>query len=110
MPRVDPFSEQYEPALQPFFQHRAFYSSPLFEEIVLRMHSLRDEMASALKGHLPVAGEMNANVRAVNFLFDNQRIVGNDAIGFILTKMRVVVRSRRSEEMRGSRVFDEFVV
>src|SRR4051812_30018484 len=67
-------------------------------------------MASALENHLPIRREVNADVRPVDFLLENQRRIGKNAPRVILVEMLVVVRPLGAKEMRSSRIFDEIAV
>jgi hypothetical protein len=79
MPGIHPFTEENIPILQPLFQDKTLNDRPLLEQIVLRVHSLRNQMASALENQLSVRTEVDADVRAVDLLLDDQRRVGNNA-------------------------------
>ena len=67
-------------------------------------------MASALENQLAIGGEMDADIRAVEFFLYDQRLVGDERLGFGLAEMLVVVRTLRAKNMRRSGVLDEFVV
>ena len=78
MPGIDPFAEEDESILQPLLDDGTLHCRPLLEQVVLRVHSLGDEMSPALEDHLPSRREVNADVRAVDLLFDDQRLIGNE--------------------------------
>ena len=73
------------------------------------MHALGDFVATALKDHPSARVEVNAHVRAVDFLFHDERRLGNERLGFLLAKVFVIVGALRAEEMRRARVLDEIV-
>lgn len=90
MPGVEPFAEQNEAIGETFLERRPLDDGPLFEQVVLRMHSFRDQVAAALQNHLPRSGEMQANVRAVQLLFDDERWIGEEPIRLAVTQMPVI--------------------
>ena len=109
MLRVEPFAIQNETVSKNRFQCRTFHRSPLLEEIVLRMHSLGDLVAAALKDHPPGRVEMNANVCPVNFFFYDQRWIGDELLGIFSIEVLVIVRSLGPKKVRGARIFYEIV-
>jgi hypothetical protein len=109
VPGVNPLAEEDPPIPQAALQHEAFGPSPLLEQVVLRVHAVADEMAAALQDHVARRREMNADVRAVEFLFDNQPFVREKPLRRGLVQMLVVVRSARTKEMRRPRVLDEIL-
>ena len=74
------------------------------------MHALGDQVPPALEHHLPRRREVDADVRAVELLLDDQRLVGDEAVGLGLAQVLVVVRPLRAEQMRRPRVLDELAV
>jgi hypothetical protein len=71
MLRIEPFTVKDELTAKHRFQYRTLHRSPLFEEIILRVHPLRDLVPATLQHHASARREMNADVRAVNLLFGN---------------------------------------
>lgn len=107
--RVEPFAVEDEPAAEHRLQRGTFHGRPLLEEIVLRVHPLRNLVATALQHHAPARCEVDANVGAVDLLFHDERWVGDEHLGFLSAQVSVVVRALRAEEMRSAWVFDEVV-
>lgn len=58
--------------MQSIFEHMPFDDDPLFEQIVLRMHSLGDDVPSTLQDHLAIRLEVNPDICPIQFLFDDQ--------------------------------------
>ena len=83
---------------------------PLLEQVVLRVHALGDQVPPALEDHLPVGGEVDADVRAIELLLDDERGVGEEAEGFGLAQVLVVVGPPGAEEVRRPGVLDELVM
>ncbi len=104
---VHPFSEQNEALLEALLQHGTFDRSPLFEQVVLWVHTLGDQMASTLQNHLAVVREMNPDVCAVDLLLNDQRLIGDELVGFGLTEMLVIIGPLRPKQVRRPRVLDE---
>src|SRR5215204_1624020 len=73
------------------------------------MHALGDFMAPTLKDHSSARVEVNAHVRAVDFLFHDERWVSDERLGFRSAKVLVIFGALRAKEMRGARVFNEIV-
>ena len=60
--------------LKPLLDDTSFHGGPLLEQIVLRVHSLRDKVSPTLKDHLPIGREVDVidgTVRAKNMLSDS---------------------------------------
>src|SRR5207244_3949518 len=72
VPGVEPFAVENEPAAEYRFQHGMLHGGPLLEQIVLRVHTLGDLVAAALKHHSPERAEVNAHVGAVELFFNNE--------------------------------------
>ena len=49
-------------------------------------------MASTLQDQLPIVGEVDADVGAVDLLLDDQRVVSKETIGFCFTEVFIVIR------------------
>ena len=73
------------------------------------MHPFRNFVAAALQHHASDRCEVNADVRAVKFLLDDERGIGEEVQRLPLAQMLVVIRAARAEKMRRSRVFREIV-
>jgi hypothetical protein len=110
MPGVYPLAEQDVPILQGLLQDGPLDGRPLREEVVLRVHALGDQVPPALERHLAVAVELDTNVRAVELLLDDERGVGEEAEGFDLAEVFVVVGPCGAEEVGRPGILDEFVV
>ena len=52
---------------------------------------------------------MDADVRAVQLLLDDERRIGYEVERLPLAEMLVVVRAARAEQMRRSRILREFI-
>jgi len=48
-------------------------------------------VASTLKDHLTARGEVDADVRAVDLLLDDERLVGNEALRIGLVHVLIIV-------------------
>src|SRR5690606_6262816 len=107
---VDPFAEQEESVFQTRLQHMPLRRSPLLEQVVLRVHPLGDEMTPALQNHITGLREVDTDVRAVDLLFNDQRLVGKESQGLRHAEVLVVVRPLRPEQMRRAGVLGEFTV
>ena len=67
-------------------------------------------MASTLQHQLALVGEMNADVRAVDLLFHDERLIGNELIRFDFAQMPVVVRPLRPKQVRSARILGEVAI
>ncbi len=83
---------------------------PLLEQVVLRVHSLGDEVPPALQDHLTRICEVDANVRAVDFLLNDQRLVGDEGFRIRFAKVLVVIGSSGAQQMGRARVLGEITV
>ena len=109
VPGIDPLAEQNKPVFEPLLQSESFDCCPLLEEVVLRVHSLGDGMASTLENDLAGRGEMNAHIGAIDLLLDDEGFIGDELIGFSFTEMLVVIGSLGADQVRRPGVFDEYV-
>ena len=87
--RIRPLAVDDKLLAQHLLKHIPFDGSPLLEEVVLRMHSSRDLVTTTLQNKFTV-GEVQTDIRAVKFLFDDQRRVRQDRGRRIATESFVV--------------------
>jgi len=73
------------------------------------MHPLGDDVSPALQNHLAAGREVNADVRAVDLLFDDQRGSAEEAERVALVEMFVVGGPPGAEQVRRAGEFDEVV-
>ena len=110
VPCVDPFSEQDEAAFQSLLQYMPLHRRPLLQQVVLRVHPFGDEVAPALQGHLTGVREVDANVRAVNLLLSDQRLVSDERLRLCFAEVLVVVRPLGPKQMGRAGVLGKITV
>ncbi len=52
---------------------------------------------------------MDADVRAVDLLFDDERLIGDEVLRIVLIEVLIVVGSLGAEQVRRPGIFDEVV-
>src|SRR5262245_52565311 len=108
MPGIDPLAKQDKAILQTLLDGVPLHRRLLLEQVVLRMHSLRDEMAATLEDHLAVGREVNADVRPVDFsstISESSARNARESRSLAL----IIVRAARAEQMRRAGVLDEII-
>lgn len=95
--RIHPFTKHDVTILQSFVKRGPPHLTPLFKQVVLRVHSLGDQMAATLQCKLLGIGKMSSYVGAINLLLHDERFVLDQGKGFPLRMMLVIFGSFRPE-------------
>ena len=69
--RINPFAVEDISLLKHFLEFISLDRCPLLEQVILRVHTFGDQMASALQHLLSFGGKVDADVCTVDFFFDD---------------------------------------
>jgi hypothetical protein len=84
MSRVQPLSEEKQAVLQHRFEQGPLAHRPLLEQIVLGVHPGGDFMSSALEHNAACGRKVDADVRAVQLLLDDERGISDEVQRLLL--------------------------
>jgi hypothetical protein len=69
-----------------------------------------DEVPPSLQDHLAFGRKVNADVRAVDFFLDDQRVIGDESVGLGIAQVVVVIGPLGAKEMGCPWVLDEIAM
>ena len=97
---VKPFPVEDKTISQERFKDGALHCGPLFEKVVLRMHALSDFVATTLEHHSARPGEVHAYIGTVELFLNDQRGICDESLGFLQTKVLVIVGPLGAKKVR----------